>query len=51
VIDVKKVIAWVREHAHEYGVDPGARRQGAERRSLAGSCSATARARAGSGRR
>ncbi len=22
LIDVKKVIAWVREHGHEYGVDP-----------------------------
>ena len=24
VIDVKKVIAWVREHGHEHGVDPDA---------------------------
>ena len=23
LIDVKKVIAWVREHGHEYGADPG----------------------------
>ena len=22
LIDLKKVIAWVREHAHEYGADP-----------------------------